>query len=170
MANVKFEDFRPEVKAALNQTTIAWLHEWGSEVQAQAARNCKMDDNGRLRGSYQNIVDEQKGVATIGSPLESVYWEEFGTGAYADTSKNGGKRGRAGWWVYVEDYNGQSQSTVYNSRDEAEAVASSMRAEGFKAHATNGRRPAYTLEKSFETVRPKAVSDLQDKLKERMEK
>lgn len=75
---VRFEDFSLQVKAAINDTTIAWLHEWANEINSHAARHCKMDDNGQLRGSYAHIVDEDKGKAIIGTPLESGFWEEFG--------------------------------------------------------------------------------------------
>ena len=99
MAKVDFKDFSVNVKAAINNTTIAWLHETANEVTAQAQRNCKMEeDTGkRLKGSYRNVVDDGKGEAQVGTPLEEGYWEEFGTGSHADMAKNGGKRGRQGW-------------------------------------------------------------------------
>lgn len=74
--NVKFEDFSVEVKIALNDTSVAWLYEAGNEVASHAKRNCKMDDTGRkLAGSYECNVDEEAGVATIGTPMEAGYWE-----------------------------------------------------------------------------------------------
>lgn len=169
--SAKFEDYSVKVKAALNDTTIAWLHEVANEIAAQANRNCKMDgEAGRtLRGSYGTSVDEKKGSATVGSPQEAVYWEEFGTGEYADTAKNGGKKGRQGWWVYVEGGSGYDGKTnAYKTQKEAEAVAAGMRAEGIPAVATKGRKPAYTLLNSFNTVAPNAVDDLKRRLKEKV--
>lgn len=168
MADVEFQDFSMEVKAALNDITIGWLYEVCGEVVAQAKRNCQMDDEGaQLAGSYGYVVDESKGEGKVGSPLESVYWEEFGTGEYADTSKNGGKPGREGWWVYVKGGSGYEGPTgKYNSRGEAEAVAASMRSDGYDAYATNGREPNYTLEKAFKTTEPKAKAQLETLLKE----
>lgn len=164
--SVELKDASFEVKAALNDTTIAWLQTWAPEIASHAARNCQMDDNGQLRGSYRADVDDNDGKAMIGTPLESGYWEEFGTGEHADTNKNGGKQGRQGWWVYVKGGSGYMGETAeYATKEEAEAVAASMQADGFDAYATNGRDPNYTLEKAFKAVRPKAEADLQKQLK-----
>lgn len=173
---VEFKDFSFNVKAALNETTIAWLHETANEITSQAKRGTSLegwtsDERTQLRDSYRPEVDEEEGVATIGTPLEQGYWEEFGTGEYADTAKNGGKKGRQGWWVYVKGQAPRAtKSQTYHSREEAETVAASMRADGFDAYATNGRRPNYTLEKSFEATKNPAIAKLKQDLKERMEK
>ena len=155
---VKFEDFSLKVKAEINDTTIAWLYEWASEIESHAKRNCQMDDNGQLRGSYAHLVDEGKGKAMIGTPLESGFWEEFGTGEHADTSKNGGKPGRKGWWVYSDEYTGNGGKT----RTEAQAKA--IAASNPDYHATNGREPNYTLENAFKANRNKAEADLKRRL------
>lgn len=170
---VKFKDFSMEVKAALDKTTIAWLLETANEVTSHAQRNCVMEDDAgkRLKGSYANNVDKDKGIATIGTPLEEGYWEEFGTGSHADVHANGGKPGRPGWWVYVKGEKPRPKaSKQYRYKDEAEAIAESMRAEGLDAYATNGRDPNYTLEKAFEANKSKSISRLNKLLKERMEK
>lgn len=171
-SKVEFKDFSFNVKAALNETTIAWLHETANEITSQAKRKCSTEDKSgeQLKGSYANTVDESEGKATIGTPLEQGYWEEFGTGEYADTAKNGGKKGRQGWWVYVKGQAPRAtKSQTYHSRKEAEDVAASMRARGFDAYATNGRRPNYTLEKAFEATKNPAIAKLKQDLKERME-
>lgn len=172
MAGVEFKDFSINVMAALDETTKKWLLETANEITAKAQRNCAMDDDAgkQLKGSYANVVDDDKGVATIGTPLEAGYWEEFGTGSFADTTKNGGKPGRQGWWVYVKDEPPRSKvSHEYRTQDEAEAIAASMRAEGLDAYASNGRKPNYTLEKSFESVKNPSIARLKRELKERME-
>ena len=168
-SHVDFKDFSINVKAALNDTTKKWLLETANEVTAQAQRNCAMaDDAGkRLKGSYANNVDADNGTATIGTPLEEGYWEEFGTGEHADTAKNGGKPGRQGWWVYVKGQGPSAKvSKEYRDKDEAEAIAASMRADGRDAYATNGRDPNYTLEKAFEATKNPAIAQLKQKLKE----
>lgn len=168
MADVKFQDFSIDVKAAIDEETIAWLYTWGSETASQAARNCTMDDTEgkKLKGSYRSVVDESKGKATIGTPMEAGLWEEWGTGTYAAHGD-----GRKDWWVYVKDQPPrETESTHYQTEAEAQAVAASMRAQGFDAYATNGRRPNYTLEKAFKSVKPKAVSDLENILKRRLGK
>ncbi len=162
----RLEDYSINVKTVLNDITKQWLHEASFEVQAHAQRNCKMDDEEgrRLRQSYKNVVDEDKGEAIVGSPRESVYWEEFGTGSHA---AHGG--GREGWWVYVK--NGESRSktsATYSSREEAEAVAQSMQAENIDAYATNGREPSYTLENAFKQNKAKAERRLAQLLGEGM--
>lgn len=151
MSNVDFEDYSVKVKAAINDAAIAFLHAASHEIEAHAQRNCTMEDQigTQLRGSYKSVVNEGKGEAMIGSPMEAAYWEEFGTGEYAATSKNGGKKGRKGWWVYVRNGERGSGGQSYNSQMEAEAVAASMRAAGLDAYATNGRKPAFTLEQAF---------------------
>lgn len=167
--STRLEDYSIDVKVALNEITKQWLHEASFEVQAHAQRNCKMSLEGeeegrRLRESYKNVVDEDKGEAFVGSPRESVYWEEFGTGSHA---AHGG--GRKGWWVYVK--NGETRSKAgqtYSSREEAEAVAESMQADNIDAYATNGREPSYTLENAFKKTRGKAERRLAQLLGEGM--
>lgn len=168
---VEFKDFSIEVAAEIDETTIAWLYEAGNEIKSQAQRTCRLDDDAgkRLKGSYDVTVDEDKGSAAIGTPLEEGYWEEYGTGEYADTAKNGGKQGRQGWWVYVKGQGpSDTSSAEYRDKDEAEAVAESMRADGLDAYATNGREPHYTLERSFDAKREWAGKRLADMMKERM--
>lgn len=167
MANVVFQDFSAQVKAAMKGEADAWLYTWSNEIASQARRNCQMDGNVgvQLRGSYTTSVDTSAGIAQIGSTLEAAYWEEYGTGSHADTLKNGGKQGRKDWWVYVKDQPPrETESTHYSSEAEAQAVADSMRAEGFDAYATNGRDPNYTLENAFIVTKPKAQADMETRL------
>ena len=80
--SVEFKDNSLKVKAALNEKTIAWLHEAAGEIESQSKRNTRVD-TGQLKNSWANTVDESNGIATVGSPLENAVWEEFGTGEYA---------------------------------------------------------------------------------------
>ena len=80
--SVEFKDNSLKVKAALNEKTIAWLHEAAGEIESQTKRNTRVD-TGQLKNSWANTVDESNGTATVGSPLENAVWEEFGTGQYA---------------------------------------------------------------------------------------
>ena len=79
---VEFKDNSLKVKAALNEKTIAWLHEAAGEIESQTKHNTRVD-TGQLKNSWANTVDESNGTATVGSPLENSVWEEFGTGEYA---------------------------------------------------------------------------------------
>lgn len=168
MANIVLLDFSSQVKETMNDEAVAWLYTWSNEIASHAKRNCQMDGNVgvQLRGSYTTSVDTIACEAQIGSTLEAAYWEEYGTGSHADTLKNGGKQGRKDWWVYVKDQPPRlTESTHYQTEAEAEAVAASMRAEGFDAYATNGRDPNYTLENAFIATKPKAQADMEARLK-----
>ena len=176
MANTRFQDMSFKVKAELNDISIAWLDEVAGEIAAQAARNCKMAQEGDrigewLKKSYTYQLNEEEGEAKIGSSREAAFWEEFGTGEYADTSKNGGRQGRDGWWVYVKNGNVHrvGGGTTYQTQEEAEAVAESMRADGLDAYATCGREPNYTLEKAFRRVQIGAEENLKERLKARFD-
>lgn len=104
MADVEFEDNRVVVKRALDDAIGKFLIESSGELVGRAARNSRVN-TGQTKGSYQANVDENKGIAYIGSPLENAIWEEFGTGEYA---LNGD--GRKGGWFY-EDENGVGHFT-----------------------------------------------------------
>lgn len=164
---VTFHDFGFQVKAALNQTTLTWLEETANDIASQANRNVKLeDDAGKiLRGSYAALVDTAKGEATIGTPREEGFWEEFGTGSYADTSKNGGIPGRPMWWVYVTNETPRTDNPIYRTEEQAKREAAWLRSEGKDAHASNGRRPSYTLENSFKTTKGPAIAELERRMK-----
>lgn len=176
MANTRFRDMSFSVKAALDEISLAWLEEVAGEIAAQAARNCQMAREGEQEGrelkqSYRYTVDDEEGEAKIGSGRESAFWEEFGTGEYADTNRNGGRQGRRGWWVYVK--NGTEHSPnggqTYQTQAEAEAIAQSMRDDGLDAYATCGRDPNYTLEKAFNRIQLDAKELLAERLKARFD-
>ena len=162
---VEFKDFSFEAKAAINEKTLAWLYETAEEIASQAQRNCQFDDESggkQLKGSYDYQVDEGKGEARIGSPLESAYWEEWGTGEYAHHGD-----GRKGWWIYIPGQASMGGGQTYATKEEAEAMAAFIRAAYNKeAIVTNGRKPNYTLEKAFKKTKPKAIARLESILKE----
>ena len=176
---VQFKDFSVEIMGVLDETTKQWLIETANEVASQAGRNTSKDgwssaERTQLRESYKaNIDNVDKGTVVVGTPLEQGYWEEFGTGEYADTAKNGGKRGRQGWWIYTPGSKNPSgeKSRTYDSKEEAEDMVDYiLKKHGKQAVATNGRRPNYTLEKAFSTSKNGAIDNLKKRLKERMEK
>lgn len=149
---VEFQDYSIQVKAELNNITKGWLRDWANEIASHAKDNTQMDgDQGvQLRKSYRADVDADAGVAQIGTPLESGYWEEYGTGEYAVHGD-----GRKGWWVWKEGYQGSGGKVL--TEQEAKAIA----ARDPTIHATNGREPSYTLEKAFTQTKPKAIADLE---------
>lgn len=101
--NIEFENFSMQVKAELNDKTIAWLYEAAGEVQAATMRNSRVD-TGQTKASYDYHVDESSGEASVGSSYENAIWEEFGTGIYA---LNGD--GRKTPWIYTN----RKGETVY---------------------------------------------------------
>jgi hypothetical protein len=162
---VHFEDFSFDVKAKINESTIAWLYETAHEIESQAKRICQFDDESggkQLKGSYDSQVDEGKGEAKIGSPLESAFWEEWGTGEYAAHGD-----GRKGWWIYIPGQASMGGGQTYATKEEAEKMAAFILAAYDKeAIVTNGRQPNYTLEKAFKKTEPKAKARLESILKE----
>lgn len=169
--NVEFKDFSFTVKAELNDTSLKWLRAWAEEIKSNAQRNCKLEDDAgkRLKGSYRADILAESGEAHIGTPLQEGYWEEYGTGEYADTSKNGGKPGRPGWWIYIPGQPSMGGGATYHDEMEAMMMAAHIQQKyGKKAYVTNGRRPSYTLENAFTANRAKAEADLERLLKERM--
>ena len=93
---VEFKDNRVEVKAKLNDASVVWLIEAAGEIESQTKRNTRVD-SGQTKGSWQNVVDEEKLEAVVGSTIENAIWEEFGTGEHA---LNGD--GRKGGWFYTD--------------------------------------------------------------------
>ncbi len=158
--DVVFIDKSVQVKAELNRAVIAWLYEAAGEITSKAKDYSRVDQ-GQLRSSWSFKVDESKGEAAIGSPLENAVWEEFGTGTYAE-----GGKGRQGWWVYVKDSGSvKSASPKTLTFEQAKFAVSQMRKKGLDAHMTQGKTPNHTLERAFNATAPKAKKALEELLK-----
>lgn len=97
MGNVEFTDNRIKVEAALDDAIVAFLYESAGEIESQTKDAQTRTDTGQTKGAWTHHVDEDKGEAVIGNPLENAIWEEYGTGEYA-LKKNGRK---GGWWAPV---------------------------------------------------------------------
>lgn len=154
---VKFTDNSGVIKAIVDEVGAAWLNEWGNEIASKAKDGVAMDGEAgaQLHRSYRADIRQKE--ARVGTPLESGWWEEYGTGTYA---ANGD--GRPGWWVYKDGYQGNGGDVL------TEAEAKAIAARDPSIHATNGRDPNYTLEKAFKTSAPKMEADLQRKLNARL--
>jgi hypothetical protein len=100
MADIEFQNNSMEVKAALDEAVLKFLYEASGELVSQTQRNTPVQ-TGQLKGSWDYKIDESKGEATIGSPLENAIWNEFGTGQYALHGD-----GRKTPWAY-QDIKGQ---------------------------------------------------------------
>ena len=95
--SVEFQDNRVQVKEALRETALGFLHEAAGEMATQTARNTKVK-TGQTKRSWSYVVNEEALEAVIGSSFQNAIWEEFGTGEYA---LNGD--GRKGGWVYRDE-------------------------------------------------------------------
>ena len=131
---VEFHDFSMEVKAALDDALKAYLYEAGGELEAQVKRNSRVG-SGQLKNSWTYNVDEDKGVCTVGSPLENAIWEEFGTGEYA---LNGD--GRKGGWYYRDEKTG-------------------------KWHHTYGKKPHRAFKRAFDSLKAALINRAEQVLK-----
>lgn len=151
MADVEFTDNSVKVKAALNDAIRAYLYEAGGALEAQTKKNTSNRNYGKqdVKNSWKYDVNESAMEARVGSPLEASYWEEFGTGEHALYHN-----GRKGWWVYVEGNDNPGTKQEMYTREQAMAIAASMRKAGLDAHATNGNTPnrplftAFTMKKN----------------------
>ena len=96
-AKVKFEDYKIEVKNAMNDTINAVLEECAAEVESATKRNSRVDTS-QTKNSFQHKVVDSENTAYIGSNHENAIYEELGTGEYALQGN-----GRKGGWFYVDD-------------------------------------------------------------------
>lgn len=135
---VEFHDFSVEVRGAIDDAVVAYLHEAAGEVEAQVKRNSRVG-TGQLKNSWTYKVDESKGEAQIGSPLENAIWEEFGTGEYA--LHGDGRRG--GWW-YKDETTG-------------------------KWHHTYGKTPHRAFQNAFNTLKNALIRRAEDVLRGRLQ-
>lgn len=150
---IQFQDNRIQVKNALNDAAMQWLEESASTIQADAQRNTNTK-SGRLKGSWDHIVDKGAMEATVGNPSEYAIWQEMGTGEYA---LNG--NGRKGYWVYVEGSGGKSggNSKQY-TLEEAKRIVAYLRSKGLAAVYTKGSKPVRMLHRAYESNKKKITS------------
>lgn len=163
--SVKIELNTVEVTDALEDAVIGALYEVAEELKSMTKRNTRPVLKGRhnVKDSWTYTVDERKKTATVGSPLEASYWEELGTGSHALNHD-----GRKGWWVYVEGNDTPRPYQQTYTKEEAEAIAASMRSKGLDAHATNGMEPNRPLFRAFESNKQWVEDHIAQKLEGRM--
>ena len=170
--SVKFEDNSIKVKEALDDAAIAYLYEAAGELVAQTQRlmPTKGDWYTPQTNAWTYVVDESKGEAIVGNPLEPILWTEFGTGEHSISPKGG----RKGYWVYVKDDSIPGQSYTYNggktyTKKEAKQIVAMMRADGKEAYYTKGQKAHRPFFKAFETSKPSLIKLAEIKFKERFD-
>ena len=170
--NVEFHDFSIEVKNAIKQEAIAFLHEAAGELVSQVARNLDKE-KGRWhteqKAKWRYEVDESTLEATVGNPMERSLWTEFGTGTEAE-----GGKGRKGYWVYVKDDNssaGSGGSYTYTggkvyTLEEAKEVMAILQSQGLDAHITKGQKPKRPFRDAYTKMQPKIRKLAEERFKE----
>lgn len=146
--SVEFQDFRIQVKEAIDRAAIQFLEEASYEIETQAIRNTKVGkvDGGDTKNSWKKVVDEGKLEAIVGNTEENAIWEEFGTGEYALEGK--GRKG--GWYIPIGEGRGQISQTVVD----AYGMRTVEGENGVKFAFTTGKKPKRMLHKAFETKKP----------------
>lgn len=99
---LEIQDNSIKVKEALNKAVIAFLEEASGELEAVTKQNTKGGDSG-FKDSWSHVVNESKGEAQVGNPMELAIWYELGTGDYA--LHGDGRKG--GWWIKVGNGKGE---------------------------------------------------------------
>lgn len=164
MAHVEFQDFSVRVTEAMEDALIAGLHEAAGELEARTKRNSRQGHKyGDIQATalWKHKVDEAQKEASVGSPYEAGFWEEFGTGEHALN-----KDGRKGWWVYVEGQDSGSGGKSYATKEEAEQAAAFLRrVKKLDAYATDGIDPNRPLHRAFSSAKPVVQAIFEDKLK-----
>lgn len=146
MADVEFIDNHLQVNRAIDDAVGAFLLEASAELVSATARNTQVD-NGQLKGSWAANVDEAKGEAVVGSPLENAIWTELGTGEWA--LKRNGRVGA--WYVPVEKVTGSKKPT-FNGK-----VVIVYGKDGQKFYKTNGKKPVRMLQTAFDRNKGKII-------------
>lgn len=161
---VEFHDFSIKVTEGMKEALIAGLHEAAGEIEARTIRNSRQGHTyGKIQATalWDHKVDEGEMSATVGSPHEAGYWEEFGTGEHA---LNGD--GRKGWWVYIEGQDSGKGGKSYSTREEAEEAAEFLRkVKKLDAHVTDGIDPNRPLHRAFSSAKPVVERIFEAKLK-----
>lgn len=156
-------DFSIQVTEEMEETVIAALYEAAGELQASAVRNSRQGHkygDVEARALWEYKVDESKLSAAVGSPHEAGYWEEFGTGEFAQHGD-----GRKGWWVYVEGQDSGKGGKTYSTKEEADRTVAYLRSQGLEAYSTNGIEPNKPLQRAFQSGRPVVERIFEAKLK-----
>lgn len=161
MADVEFIDNRVQVTRAIDDAVGAFLLEISAELVSKTIENIDKSavDTGQLKGSFAANVDESKGEAVVGSPLENAIWTELGTGEWAAK-----RNGRAGaWYVPVEKVTGKKKPT-FNGQ-----VIIVYGKNGQQFYKTNGKKPVHMLQKAFDANKGKFIRRAEEIFKARFD-
>lgn len=160
---VEFHDYSVQVREAMDDAVIAFLHEAGSELKSQAQRKTKVGkvSGGKTKGAWNYVVDEAKQEATVGNTEENAIWEEMGTGEYALEGK--GRKG--GWYILIGEGEGQISQRIVD----AYGMTVKYGKDGKKYAYTTGKKPKRMLHTAFVENKAKIIRRAEDILKGRLD-
>jgi len=92
--DVKMEDHKDEIKAAMKEQLMGALEAIGSDAASTASYRVPVD-TGNLKNSISYAVDGETSTVYIGTNVEYAVYHELGTGIYAE-----GGGGRQTPWFY----------------------------------------------------------------------
>lgn len=154
--SIELKDDSIKVKAKLNDAVIKLLYEAAEVIKSQVKQNTA-EDSTDTKTSWEAVVNESKGEAVIGSPLENAIWEEFGTGEYAlEKVRN------TPWYVPVDGYVGKKKPS-YNGK-----VVIVYGKNGKAYYKTNGKKPRRALHNAFETKKTAVIKRAEQIIKSEM--
>lgn len=160
---VEFHDYSIQVKNAMEEAVIAFLHEAGSELMSQAQRKTKVGKvaGGKTKGAWKYVVDEADLVATVGNTEENAIWEEMGTGEYA-VERNGRK---GGWYILI----GEGEGMISQQVVDAYNMKVKYGKDGKKYAYTTGKKPKRMLHNAFVENKAKIIRRAETILKGRLD-
>lgn len=161
---VEFHDYSVQVREAMDDAVVAFLHDAGSELMSQAQRKTatgKVNNGSRTKGAWKYVVDEAKQEATVGNTEENAIWEELGTGEYALEGK--GRRG--GWYILI----GEGEGMISQRVVDAYGMTVKYGKDGKKYAYTTGKKPKRMLHTAFVENKAKIIRRAEQILRGRLD-
>lgn len=160
---VEFHDYSVQVREAMDDAAVSFLHEAASELKSQAQRKTQVGKvaGGKTKGAWKYVVDEADLIATVGNTEENAIWEEMGTGEYALEGK--GRRG--GWYILIGEGEGQISQRVVD----AYGMTVKYGKDGKKYAYTTGKKPKRMLHNAFVENKAKIIRRAEQILRGRLD-
>jgi multimeric flavodoxin WrbA len=160
---VEFHDYSVQVREAMDDAVVSFLHEAASELKSQAQRKTKVGkvSGGKTKGAWDYVVDEADLKATVGNTEENAIWEELGTGEYALEGK--GRKG--GWYILI----GEGEGMISQRVVDAYGMTVKHGKDGKKYAYTTGKKPKRMLHNAFVENKAKIIRRAETILKGRLD-
>lgn len=160
---VEFHDYSVQVREAMDDAVVSFLHEAASELKSQAQRKTKVGKvaGGKTKGTWKYVVDEADLIATVGNTEENAIWEEMGTGEYALEGK--GRKG--GWYILI----GEGENMISQRIVDAYGMTVKYGKDGKKYAYTTGKKPKRMLHTAFVENKAKIIRRAEQILRGRLD-